>query len=113
MVPVLYIVLLFGFSPGQIMAFEERSFIHAERRYAYARQAEVVRTIVVSRFRVIIGLDGQIEILRDLLHQRIDAGSLRSGNNQLLRLTFRSDVIIIQVKRDILRGNWRMLTKIF
>src|SRR5262249_52475779 len=48
------VVFFLVLAPGQIVAFEERAFIHAERRNPDSREAEMIGPIVMTGFRTII-----------------------------------------------------------
>src|SRR3989454_11988237 len=57
-------ILRLFITPLRRMARVLDSFIDRKRRHAHARQAEVIRTVIVSGLRPRIGTDRQVKILR-------------------------------------------------
>src|SRR5262245_10370959 len=70
MVAVGDVVFFLVLASGQIVTFEERTFIHAERRNPDSREAEMIGPIVMTGFRTIIGLNAQLKIFGHLLYER-------------------------------------------
>src|SRR6267154_6164210 len=75
-------VEIFGLfiAPFRRMAGILDSFIDRKRRHAHTRQAEMIRTVIVSRLRPRIRTDRQMKILRCRLHHGIKRRTLRAAD---------------------------------
>src|SRR5215472_5225963 len=62
---------------------------------------------------MIVGLNGKMKGLGDLLDDRSHTGSLRAGDDNLLRLAQGKHVVKIQIQRDGTRRYWGMKAEIF
>src|SRR5579872_40606 len=93
-----YIIAVLFLSPGEVMALEEHSFIHAEGWDTHPRQTEVIRTIVMAGFREVVRLDAEIKIVGYFLDQRVDRRPLRAGNHYLLRFAKGLHIVIVEIQ---------------
>src|SRR5258708_34496415 len=66
-------------APLCVVARKFDSFIDRKRRYTHARQAEMIRTVVMSGLRPRIGADRQMKICTGRLHHGIKRRALRAA----------------------------------
>src|SRR5437016_1359993 len=62
-------------APRRGMADVFDPFIDRKRRHAHARQAEMIRTVIMSGLRAGIATDRQMKVPRGRLHQGIERGA--------------------------------------
>src|SRR5947209_2422304 len=73
----------------------------------------MVRAVVMACLGKGVRLDREAESFRRLLHHWIKIRALRADGFNALRIAQREDGVIVQAKRDLPGGNWRMLPQIF
>src|SRR5215813_10285574 len=98
MVMMFVVVLGLCFSPSSIVAFEFHSFVYGKRGNSHARQAEMVRAVVMSRARLGIRLDCQLEFFCFCFHSRIEGSPLRAADFNFLRFTEWSKRVVVQIE---------------
>ncbi len=91
-------VLCLFHPPSRIVALVFHALVHRERRYPDARQAEMVRAVIVTRFGSRIGADRQPEVLGSSLHDGKEVGALRAGHFRFLRRSQRRDIVEVQIE---------------
>src|SRR5437870_2841320 len=94
------------------MSFELFALVYRKSRHANAREAEMIRTVVMAGFRMRVRLDCEAKLFRGGFDHRIERGALRSGHFHFFRLANRSEAVIIQVERNLCPRNRRMLAEI-
>src|SRR6266853_1618388 len=71
-------------APIGAVAFVLHAFVDGERRNTYAREAEVVRAIEVSSFRMGVGANSETKFFRHGFNRRIESCALGAGDFSLL-----------------------------
>src|SRR5450755_4450357 len=100
-------------APGLIMAFEFQTFADGKRRDAHAREAEMIGAVVMSRFGLGVGANGQTEFFSGLLYRGVERGALRAGDFYFLGIANGGDRVVVQIESDFCRGEGQMLAEIF
>src|SRR5260370_42112315 len=95
-------------TPLRWMARELDPFIDRKRRHAHTRQAEMVRTVIVSGFGPRVWPDRQMKIPRRRLHHRIKRRPLRATHFHFFRSPQWRDIVEIPVHHDFSPGEPRM-----
>src|SRR5271165_602478 len=108
------IVFRLSLAPRQIVSFELHSFADRKRWDAHARQAEVVRAVIVSCLGMRIGLDGQPVILGDFFDCRVKGSPFRAAHLYLLWYTDWPQRVIVQIEDGLcgeLRGMFAQILR--
>src|SRR5437879_840814 len=84
-------------APFRRMARILDSFIDRKRRHAHAGQAEMVRTVIVSRLRPRVRTDCQAKILRGRLYYGIKCRPFRAADFHFFRRSQRRHIVEIQI----------------
>src|SRR5208283_1882744 len=87
------------------------ALVDGERRHSGAREAEVVGAVIMSRAGLRIGHDLEAEVLRGAFDCGIKRGALSACDVDFFRHAERRNVVVVQIERDALRRNWRMLAE--
>src|ERR1700687_5227984 len=91
-------------TPLRRMARALDAFIDRKRRHAHARQAEMVRTVIVAGFRARVRTDGQMKVPRRRLHHGIKSGALRAADFHLFRRPQWRHIVKVQTPHTLSWG---------
>src|SRR5882762_2308671 len=95
MIVMIDIVLRLRFAPGSVVALEFQTFVDGERRNADAGQAEMIRTVVMSRLRPRVGADRETKFVCGALHHGIKSGALGPAHFRFFRITDGRKAVVI------------------
>src|SRR5579864_4160733 len=72
MIMMVDVIFSLGLAPRGVVAFVFLPFVNRERRHANTRETEMIRAIVMPRFRARVGTNRQTELLRGPFHHGIN-----------------------------------------
>src|SRR5712691_10269530 len=109
MIAMIDVIFRLGLAPRGVVAGVLQSFADGKGGHADAREAEMVRAVIVSRLWMRIRANRQAKCLCQRFYHRIKRGALRPADIHLLWIANRSQRIIIQVHGNFRGGDRRML----
>src|SRR5580704_7391835 len=98
MVVIVDVIFGLSFAPGEIVSFEFHAFADGEGRNADTAEAEVIGAVVMTRFWVGIGANGEIIFFRELLDGGIESGALGTTDFHFFGNANWAESVVVQIE---------------